>query len=132
MVSFIGSVKHRKRSSWRPSMGSINHGENIQTEVSLEGATRTATENERQQKSPTALINDAASTGSAVSSPESTTAQSWVIHHFHENQSYTISSFPASEVATRQDPVVSRAPSQNAMSDVCQLLGVSRTTLSNL
>jgi hypothetical protein len=129
-VSSTGShsAKHRKRSSWRANVDSVNHDEDNTQDPAC-----AAIRNERLRQSPSAFFQDAESTtGSAASSPESTTAQSWVFHHFHENQSYTISSPPLSESAVPKDPLVSRAPSENNMAYICQALGLSRQMLSTL
>ncbi|KIW63639.1 hypothetical protein PV04_08624 [Phialophora macrospora] len=120
------SAKHRKRSSWRANVDSVNHDED-----NVQDPAGTAIRNEPLQQSPPALFQDAESTsGSAASSPESTAAQSWVFHHFHENQSYTISPLPTPETAVPKDSLVSRAPSQNNMAYICQALGLPRQVLS--
>ncbi|ETI20727.1 hypothetical protein G647_07069 [Cladophialophora carrionii CBS 160.54] len=121
------SAKHRKRSSWRSTTDSVNHDD----DDIIQAPAQTATRNQRVQHSPPAFFRDAESTtGSAASSPESTTAQSWVFHHFHENQSYTISPLPPSEPAVPKDSLFYRAPSQNNMMSICQALGLSRQRLS--
>ncbi|EXJ55176.1 hypothetical protein A1O7_08101 [Cladophialophora yegresii CBS 114405] len=120
------SAKHRKRSSWRSNPDSISHNEDI-----IQAPAHAATRNQRLQHSPPASFRNAGSpTGSAASSPDSTTAQSWVFHHFHEDQSYTISPFTPPETAVSKDSLGYRAPLQNNMAPIYQALGLSRQMLS--
>ncbi|KIW34374.1 uncharacterized protein PV07_01153 [Cladophialophora immunda] len=79
------------------------------------------------------MYRDNNSTASDASSPESTTAQSWVFHHFHEDQSYSISPLTACDNAVPNEVLPAYAwPSQDNTSYVCRTLGVSKEMLFTL
>ncbi|OAP64916.1 hypothetical protein AYL99_00888 [Fonsecaea erecta] len=123
------SSKHRKRICWRLEDRSPSRQEDVREAEDSNSIRR----NRGHQRQNLVLYGDNNSTASDASSPESTTAQSWVFHHFHEDQSYSISQFTACDHANPSETLAAYAwPSQDNTGYVCRTLGVSKEVLFTL
>ncbi|KAH0834527.1 hypothetical protein FOPE_03798 [Fonsecaea pedrosoi] len=123
------SSKHRKRVCWHLGDHSPGSQEDIRE---TEDSNSVKRKKERQRRN-LSVCRDSTSTTSDTSSPESTTAQSWVFHHFHEDQSYSISPLTTSDNAIPSESLsVYTWPAQDNTSYVCRILCISKDMLFKL
>jgi hypothetical protein len=128
-VSFTGShsSRSRKRPCWRTSNAPETYLEDA-VERDMDPANL---EPLRARTSPSPH-RDSDTMCSTASSPESMTAQSWVFHHFHENQSYNIKPTTVPMTAGHVGSQITKQPLQHNIATICRTLGLSAESLSTL
>ncbi|KAJ9602642.1 hypothetical protein H2200_012835 [Cladophialophora chaetospira] len=107
--------------------GIVNHNESIAKQAGDK-----ISRLEQWEDPSSAILQNAEHTESPASSPESAAAQSWVFHHFHESQSYTISPCTLLPDKSAKESTATNAPTRNNTAYVCRILGISKQMLSTL